>query len=336
MTDISAIIWHLTNKCNFACDFCYTYSSPNEEYGLNDSDLVKIIREINNANPRKLSIIGGEPLLRKDLPFIINEINSEIDIYLDSNGSLFIKKWNNVFNKVKNINIGIDGSPHTNEIYRKNTGQVLNAVRFLLERGVNVSITMLVTSQNFFYIDKNIKYLFDLGVSDITINKYHKLFLEAKAINNLSKEQSNIALKKIILFLHSNPQYFERIFLYGWIDNLYFDIFSPSIKNHDCGCGKSKATINSYGDIVPCSVVAQKNNIDVFKQHFSIPNLLSTTIQKSFNSEFFSFFRDITTKTPEKCSSCIYNLQCHKGCRASAFLLNQDFLSVDANCQVAL
>jgi radical SAM protein with 4Fe4S-binding SPASM domain len=336
MESIGAIVWHLTNKCNFSCDFCYTFSSPTQDYGLTEGDLQKVLDEINKAKPKKLSIIGGEPLLRKDFPIILNAIDTSIEIYLDSNGSLITSKWSDAFHKIKNINIGIDGNYSINELYRKNTNQVIEAIKFLVNKNIDVSVTMIVTSQNFQIIDESISFLFELGVKDITVNKFHKLMLSEKNNSVLTVEQSNIALKKIVLLLHSKPHYYEKLYLYGWLNNFFFDFFSPQVKNQTCGCGKTKATINCNADIVPCSVVAQKFNIDIFRKQFQIPNLLNSSIQEAFQSDIFSFFRNITSEVPEKCKQCEYNSQCSKGCRASSYLLSKSYMTVDANCQVSL
>ena len=75
----------VTKFCNAKCDFCdywHTKVSPSLD------DYVEVIRKI---NPVVVSITGGEPLLRKDLPRLIRRIHENmffVYIGMITNGSL--------------------------------------------------------------------------------------------------------------------------------------------------------------------------------------------------------------------------------------------------------
>lgn len=87
--------------CNLNCKYCDTdYDSKNaKEYSIDD--IVAFIRQ--NINSHSVSLTGGEPLLHEK--FIIDlfrNINNQIPIYLETNGTLY-KALENVINYIMYI-----------------------------------------------------------------------------------------------------------------------------------------------------------------------------------------------------------------------------------------
>ena len=94
--DISLLDIPISLDCNLSCDHCNVYSnlkvtSTRQNKQSLEKDLLNWKPFI---NPLKLQIIGGEPLLYKDLPSLIytaREIFPKTDLRLFSNG-LLLKK----------------------------------------------------------------------------------------------------------------------------------------------------------------------------------------------------------------------------------------------------
>ena len=87
--------------CNLNCKYCDTdYDSKNaKEYSIDD--IVAFIRQ--NINSHSVSLTGGEPLLHEK--FIIDlfrNINNQIPIYLETNGTLY-KALENVIDYIMYI-----------------------------------------------------------------------------------------------------------------------------------------------------------------------------------------------------------------------------------------
>lgn len=94
------------DQCNFRCSYCMPKSVFGKDYKfLPKSDLLSVaeigrLAEVFVAlGVRKFRLTGGEPLLRKELPEIIEALSKlranngeEIDIALTTNGSLLAKK----------------------------------------------------------------------------------------------------------------------------------------------------------------------------------------------------------------------------------------------------
>lgn len=88
--EIQIVSWLLTRKCNFKCSYCRiarNYRDSPREYPsmkhyfqneMSTEYVIEGLRRLKEHNPNHFNIFyGGEPLLRKDLPEIINYCNKE-------------------------------------------------------------------------------------------------------------------------------------------------------------------------------------------------------------------------------------------------------------------
>ena len=87
----------VTDRCNFRCSYCmprsvfgpgFRFLPPSEI--LSFEELARVARIFVGLGVRKLRLTGGEPLLRRDLPKLIELLpqGPDIDIALTTNGSL--------------------------------------------------------------------------------------------------------------------------------------------------------------------------------------------------------------------------------------------------------
>ena len=87
----------VTDRCNFRCSYCM----PRSEFGpgfkflpaaeiLSFEELARLSRAFVRLGVRKLRITGGEPLLRRGLPRLVEQLpqGPDIDLALTTNGSL--------------------------------------------------------------------------------------------------------------------------------------------------------------------------------------------------------------------------------------------------------
>ena len=90
----------VVEACNFRCPYCMPADRIPDDHGLNaasrlDADaLESIVRAFAQLGMRKLRITGGEPLLRKDLPALVERfarVPGIEDLALTTNGSLLAR-----------------------------------------------------------------------------------------------------------------------------------------------------------------------------------------------------------------------------------------------------
>lgn len=84
----------VTDRCNFRCVYCMPLQGvqlrPRDEY-LSYEELLKVIGAGVTLGIDRIRITGGEPLVRKDLPWFISQLKplGIKDVSLSSNGLLF-------------------------------------------------------------------------------------------------------------------------------------------------------------------------------------------------------------------------------------------------------
>lgn len=151
--------WHITDKCNFNCKHCYRDVSVSD---LNLEQLcsileqyVELIKTWGLNGKTKLSLTGGEPLLREDFFELLKKIYEKRHIgfsyYLMSNGSTITRP---VAKKLKKLYIGgvqvsLDGLEESNDFIR-GAGNFKKAVRgaeILVKEHVPVFFSMTVNKK---------------------------------------------------------------------------------------------------------------------------------------------------------------------------------------------
>ena len=104
----------VTDKCNFRCLYCKPSDMDDISHDeiISNEEIVDIVKQAVKTGIKKVRITGGEPLLRKDIYSLIEEINkiNEInEIVLTTNASLLngnVKRLKQA--GIKRVNISID------------------------------------------------------------------------------------------------------------------------------------------------------------------------------------------------------------------------------------
>jgi len=110
MIPVHELIIYPLSKCNLRCKHCYT-SKEKHELSFDDLKWIK-----NTFDPRKVIVMGGEPLLYKNLEYLLHSFEN---ITISTNTTHIEKQLELLKNyrKKLTIQISIEGSPtETNEI----------------------------------------------------------------------------------------------------------------------------------------------------------------------------------------------------------------------------
>ncbi len=96
----------VTDRCNFRCSYCMPKEVFNKDYPylphsslLTFEEITRLARVFMSHGVRKIRLTGGEPLLRKNLEILIEQLaalrtqdGESLDLTLTTNGSLLAKK----------------------------------------------------------------------------------------------------------------------------------------------------------------------------------------------------------------------------------------------------
>jgi len=155
------ITFCITYRCNASCDYCHRKKMQGDE--LESEELFIIIKKIIKAGVKRLTLTGGEPLLREELPQISRMLrNAGVYHSINTNGSLVPEK----INALKNadlIILSLDGSSDINDSLRGDGSfdQVMRAIDSMIENEIRFSITTVITEIN--SNRKNIDFLLNLA-----------------------------------------------------------------------------------------------------------------------------------------------------------------------------
>jgi GTP 3',8-cyclase len=147
------------DRCNFRCQYCM----PAELFGpdfaflpkkelLTFEEIERVARIFIGLGVEKIRLTGGEPLLRKDLPVLVEKLASIEglrDIALTTNGVL-LPKYAQDLKEVglKRVNISLDSLKDKlfGEINGRNVGTkpVLKGIKSAQEAGLGIKINMVV------------------------------------------------------------------------------------------------------------------------------------------------------------------------------------------------
>jgi len=137
----------VTDRCNLRCVYCMPESGIsllNHDEVISYEDILRLVNILSNHGVKKIRITGGEPLVRKGLPGLIENIGrikGIEDISMTTNGTLLKKYASELYNAgLKRINISLDSLKE--ERFRRitRTGSlkdVLAGIKLAKEKGFN-------------------------------------------------------------------------------------------------------------------------------------------------------------------------------------------------------
>ncbi|MGG2936076.1 GTP 3',8-cyclase MoaA [Bacillus pacificus] len=149
----------VTDRCNFRCRYCMPeeifgpdYSFLSNDKILSFDEIERITRIFVSLGVRKLRITGGEPLLRRGLPQLIerlNKIDGVEDIGLTTNGSLLKKFAPDLYKAgLSRVTVSLDSLEEERFFYlngnRSKVQRVLEGIQAAAEVGMKIKINMVI------------------------------------------------------------------------------------------------------------------------------------------------------------------------------------------------
>ena len=301
------------------------------DYYSKELPLIKILtllRKLKKQGLKKITISGGEPLLRKDLFEILEECPNDISILTNSiplTPNLLNKFLNFQKRTSKKINfrISLDGLASNKKMRGYSFKDIISRIKIIKKAGfivvVNTTISPLIKYKEL----KDMLYIFEklkvnLWNIDIPFNEGN--FKNNNLSINLNKTLKN--LKKLII-IYLKKDFKMRLDIIGLFcserirKNMGF--YECDLRDHPCSYQFHSMTINPEGEILLCpSLHVSFGQMENFKNYR--------------NSKKWKEFASKKRESPIGCKNCRYLKICGGGCRANAFcgereIWGRDFLS---------
>jgi len=138
----------ITDRCNSKCKYCFFHDNKSKE--MSKQDAFSIISELRSLGTQKITITGGEPLLREDIKDVIDFAKGGgMYVSLTTNGSL-LPKNQDVLKSLDLLVVSLDGREKSHD---KNRGEgsykkSIDAIRLCKRNGVGVIINYVITKNN--------------------------------------------------------------------------------------------------------------------------------------------------------------------------------------------
>lgn len=325
--DLIEVTFAITNKCNLACFYCFTNSSPEGDRGLSTKEIIFSFQKLKSL--KAVNLTGGEIFLHKDIGKILQSaVRIFPHVHLITNGILIPKSFIPFFKKHNiSFSISVDGPKNVHEKIRgKNTFiPTINNIKLLRKNNLYVNMQATISKINVAYID----YLINLG-RKLKVNRVS--FMRLRSVGRakeypqliLNKNETKNLNEKLYNFARSNKE-IQIMLKDSFINTLNPELINKTKKlgpRYICGgcrAGMEMLYIEHTGDIYPCPFLQiPLGNIlkdDVFDIWLQSPVLQNLRTKEKY----------------VKCSNCEYWGIC-RGCRAESLIVSGGYLAPDPQC----
>lgn len=138
----------VTNKCNLRCSYCNYPLIKSKELNLDEINV--LFDQLRKIGVKRLGISGGEPMVRKDLPEIIDLASKKGFLVSLNSNMLLYNKHKGKLNNVDYFFTSIDGNPETQKINRGDDSieKIVEAIRDVKSMGKKLSIICVISQPN--------------------------------------------------------------------------------------------------------------------------------------------------------------------------------------------
>lgn len=329
--------WHVTDRCNLACAHCYRTGRKIED--LNFKDLLKVLENMKEFLSRlgfpkkhgfvKLSITGGEPLLRKDVFRLfgkINECRESFEVVnLMTNGLCInettIRKLKEL--DITGVQVSIEGLEKTHDMIRGEGTfkKTLLNIKRMTELGLTVNISVTVHRLNMNEIEPLTYILKGVGAGSISFSTLVPIG-HGEKLTMMTPNETRSFYRRIGRITEKMEK--EEMYILPHCSDALGGLENPSLSHTRCIAGESSFTIMSNGEIFPC-------------------RRLPISLGNALNDSFFHIWRDSeilkNLRNPNKesriCRKCKYFEKCLGGAKCISYAISKNPFSPDPRCWIA-
>ncbi|MBN1539448.1 MAG: radical SAM protein [Candidatus Thermoplasmatota archaeon] len=320
-TDLSMIVLEYTYRCNSSCIFCYNCWK-------NDYDVVPELSVdewkpiIHKLPPvKRITISGGEPLMRDDLPDLIDLLKERTKyVSVLTNGTLLDDRWARMFKeKEVFVQVPLHGLERNHDLLVGMTGGFRKAVKgiaYLNRNMVDFAVSVVGNKKNIGEIRKIFELAVALGASELLAIRF---IPGGEGLRNLDLMMD---AKEYETFLSEFDRVLNRYRLFGalGIPNIPCKFPEKGYKAlyfSGCTAGVDWLALDPAGRVRVCN-----------HSPTIIGDLREQTFGKVWNHPLLRAFRKHKV-VPEECRGCDKVDTCLGGCRAAAQTLHGDWKAHD-------
>ena len=167
------VYWLLNGPCNLKCIHCYGNVEEFPRESLSESDQMIVAQRIIDSGAMRVTLAGGEPLLRKDTPLIIEKlVEHNISVVLGTNGTYLTNEMMPTIKKTSLVEISLDSHDEfiNNKIRLSRTAsgnafkETLKAIDLCVANQVKLKILTSLNNKNYSDLIKIADLIYTRGV----------------------------------------------------------------------------------------------------------------------------------------------------------------------------
>jgi SynChlorMet cassette radical SAM/SPASM protein ScmE len=257
----------ITSRCNLRCRYCSFFDHPEPEYrDLPTEEWLGFFDELGGLGVMKVTLTGGEPFMRKDLPLLIDKIvRNRMRYTILSNGALIRDEMAGFLaatGRCDVVQVSIDGSaPPTHDVFR-GKGSFARSVRglkALIHHRVPATSRVTVHRGNVSDLAATVRLLLEeIGLPSISVNSAGALGScqrnREQVLMTVSQRQE--AIESLLRLADAYPGRIKANA--GPLAEARHGgepPFPSGGKLTACRCPRSKIVVRSDGVVVPCTLL---------------------------------------------------------------------------------
>jgi len=143
-----AVRINVNNECHCHCNYCSFWSTPTDE--MDTETLCRVIRELSAAGTRRLSLSGGEPMLRDDIGSVVAcAADAGISVSMNTTGYRFAERTE-ALRRLDLAKLSLDGSEDVHDRVRGRKGafaELLEGIEVCRQVGARFAFAFTMTAQ---------------------------------------------------------------------------------------------------------------------------------------------------------------------------------------------
>jgi mycofactocin radical SAM maturase len=313
------VTWEVTYTCNLRCIHCLSDSGPKKKGELSTEECFQVIDALAAMKVFQLNIGGGEPFLRNDFLELMDYAHQRgIVTCISTNGTLIDKTVaRRLDNKLVYIQVSLDGATSASNDAIRDRGsfdKALQALEFLRQRDIEVSINTVLTRRSFPELDQ-LKELAALFGAKLRISRFRP-----SGRGKHSWADLNLDREQLVAF----SQWLAENLAVSTGDS-FFSVATQerrSLGLNMCGACKLTCCLSPMGEIYPCAFLQEAEFLAGKLPQDSFDDVWQ-------NSPVFHSFRQLEIKS---CENCYRFDLCHGGCPAIAYHTQRKLGLPDPGC----
>lgn len=203
VAEIISANWHVTSRCNYSCKFCFAAHRSREVDS--EAEIDRILAHANYIGIKKMSFVGGEPLIHEKLPHMLKTTKhlGMTSSIVTNGASLDENMLSKIGDDLDWIGISIDSADESVEkcLGRGFGNHVANTIKvadMVKSAGIKLKINTTVTKMSY---DEDMTEL----IRSINPDRWKVFqYLHIRGHNDRFSDEMNITAEEFQMFISKN------------------------------------------------------------------------------------------------------------------------------------